>query len=179
MSRDVVVTEGKFDLELINLLAGPGLPADTVVVQAGGYSAADSLARSILVDSKSRVALVVDADAIDRSQVEQRRRVLEHSLGQAGTRDRWQVTMFTPTIEAVLFRNRSVIEAAVGHPVSDADMIRGEYEPKRILKSLLPDYPNGSLLIKRLDSTDLTALRNQPEIREIVQFLRRTGRRAA
>ena len=172
--KTVVVTEGENDVLLLRALVGDQANGGEFV-KAGGWSAADSLARSYLVDGAHDVALVVDADTHEASSAEERRRFLDYSLGSVALRTRWQVFVIVPEIESLLFEDANVLTSLVGRAVSDKDVYEGRFEPKRVLTRLAAGKPVAQLFRERLPQIDLTPLHSVSEIRHLRQFL--TGAR--
>ncbi len=176
--KTVVVTEEESDVLLLRALIGEG--SNTVeFVKSGGWSAADSLARSYLVDGQHDVALVVDADTYDPSAVEARRRFLTHSLASVALRTRWQVFVIAPEIEALLFADRHTLEELIGRAVSDSEFQEGRFEPKQVLRRLLPGQKWAWFFQERLPQVDLTPLQNQKEIEHLRRFLNGTRKKVA
>ncbi len=125
--ENVVITEGELEKALVSSLVRE-VP-NTRCIAAGGWSGADSLARSYLTDPQTRVVLVVDADSIDPNAIEERKRYLKRSLGQIAKGERWRVMVVAPEIERLLFDNRKILEDLVGHEVSDTDFATGQFRP--------------------------------------------------
>ena len=168
--KSVVVTEEESDVLLLKSLVGEG--SNTVeFVKSGGWSAADSLARSYLVDGQHDVALVVDADSYDPRMVEERRRFLTHSLASVALRTRWQVFVIAPEIEALLFADRRTLEELIGRAVSEAEFQEGRFEPKKVLRKLLSGKSRTHFFEERLPQVDLTPLQKQQEIEHLRRFL--------
>ena len=176
--KTVVVTEEESDVLLLSALIGEG--SNTVeFVKSGGWSAADSLARSYLVDGQHDVALVVDADSYDPRMVEERRRFLTHSLASVALRTRWQVFVIAPEIEILLFKDRYLLEELLHQSVTESDFQEGKFEPKKVLKRLLPGKSLTRFFQERLPQVDLTPLQNQKEIEHLRRFLNGTRKKVA
>src|SRR5207244_323692 len=76
---------------------------------AGGWSGADSFARSLRIVGRGSVALVVDSDTTDSNLVEERRRFLQHSLREVRPGNDFLVVVIAPEIEGLLFRDRELL----------------------------------------------------------------------
>jgi hypothetical protein len=170
MKPCVIVTEGTVDIAILKAVLEMPAGRSVQFVPAGSRSAADSLARSLLVNGDADVALVVDADSVDPDRVDELRRFLNQSLREMPSRVGWHVFVFVPGIEAILFEDRSVIESVVGRSVSDLDLVRGQFEPRQVLQQLLSHRPNTDDLA-RLQRADLAVLREIPEIQRLNQFV--------
>lgn len=177
-----IVTEGPGEVALIRELLKPEFDPEQQpirIVSGGGWSGADSLARTILAVRNEPVVLIVDSDTNDPAQIQERRQFLEASLGQVGPRLLWRILLVVPEIEAILFQDKQTLEELVGKVVSDEQFLRGQYEPRKILKELTADPSRSKeFLAKRLPQTDLSALRKLPLVRELKEFLMREAQRA-
>lgn len=172
MKRCIVVTEGPTDVLLLQAVLR--IPEDDPWVQfqaAGGWSAADSLARSYLANGAGDVVLVVDADTIDPQGIEERKQFLRHSLAEIASAARKLVVVMVPALEVVLFADRSLLETLVGREVSEVDFVRGQYEPVKVLQSLLGNEPWSHAFARRLPYLDLDAVRSLAPLRELQDFL--------
>jgi hypothetical protein len=163
---NVLITEGTTDSVLMQSLIQD---QSIKYIATGGWSSADSLARSYLTDPLMNVVLVVDADSSDPSLIEERRRFLNRSLGQIADASRWRVLVVAPEIEALLFENRTVLEELLQNQVDDTDLIRGQYEPKKVLEKI--SGQSRDMLYRRLSNIDLDPIRAAPEIQSLRQFL--------
>jgi len=176
--KTVVVTEGENDIFLLKALVGEA-GATTEFVKAGGWSGADSLARSYLVDGQHDVALVVDANSHDEDRVEERRRFLTHSLEAVALRTRWQVFVIAPEIEGLLFKDRLLLEQLLGQPISESTFREGQFEPKKVLMRLLSGRSRTQFYQNSLAKFDLTPLQGQAEVETLRRFLKGPLRKAA
>lgn len=174
----VVVTEGEKDKRLLEWLLQEELraqPGEIRIINAGGWSAADALARSYLAAGDDTVALLVDADSTHPKGVQDRRMFLQSSLGMVGRGDRYRVFLAEPEIERLFFSEDWIIEALAGQPVSREDLIRGEYESKRILDKLLGEQDLREIL-GRLSDEARAAMREHPPVRDLLAFLEEVRR---
>ena len=176
--KTVLVTEGEADILLLKALVGEA-GATTEFVKAGGWSGADSLARSYLIDGQHDVALVVDADSYDEHMVEERRRFLTQSLEAVALRTRWQVFVIAPEIEGLLFKDRLLLEQLLKRPVSEATFQQGKFEPKKVLMHLLSGQSQTQFYQNSLAKFDLTPLQGQAEVETLRRFLKGSLRKAA
>jgi hypothetical protein len=175
MNRCFVVTQGASEVILLqNILRLPEANPEVRLVDAGGRSSAESLARSILAAGRGDVALVVDAEVIDPILVEERKRTLRWYLAAIAAPPRRLVVVIEPEIEAILFKDRRTIEGLVEAPISDTDLVRGEFEPRKVLGTLLGNVPLAEAFSTRLPQLDLTTIRMLPSICELREFVRTT-----
>jgi hypothetical protein len=169
----VVVTEGPTDVAILQALVGSADTRRNVkFVAAGGWSAADALARSLLVHGTTDVALAVDADTTDPASVEEHRGYLRRSLAMIASPARSHITLFVPEIEVLFFEDGALLEALVGQKVRDEDLLRGRYEPKRTLARLLGGGVTPQVFVERLPALDLEIIREASPVRELRTFVR-------
>jgi hypothetical protein len=172
MKPSIVVTEGETDCLLLRAILDESLTAVPVsFVAAGGWSAADAYARSVLVHGAADVVLVVDADSSDANLAEERRRFLQRSLREIPSPSRRHVIVVAPEIEGLLFRDRAVLEQLVGRRVSDTELVRAEFEPRKVLSEMTGGEDRLELFRERLPRLDLSVLKTLPEIRELREAL--------
>jgi hypothetical protein len=141
-----------------------------VIAPAGGWSAADSLARSILAVRNRPVALVVDADAADARE---RQRFLENSLAEFGAPGTWQVFVAAPEIEALFFENADLLQQFTGREATAEQQLRSRFEPKQVLLELLGDQDFLAALHERLPQINLDPMRAAALVQELKAFLAR------
>lgn len=147
-------------------------------VAAGGWSSADTYSRTRLMLDEANVAIVVGADTFNSDEAEGRREFLHRSLGDVTLHKKYCVAVIAPDIEALLFRERSLLEQLVGREVSELELVRAEYEPKRVLQSLLHPVSLADAFTDRLPRIDTSSLANDPELRALKKFLPRVRQNA-
>ncbi len=172
-----IVTEGPAEMRLLQLLLKPELDqakGRARVIEGGGWSGAESLARSIVVVPQEPAALVVDADTTNPARVKEYRRFLEHSLGSVAPHPLWAVYVVVPEVEVLLTQDLGILEALVGGPVSQEQAIRARYEPKAVLAELMTERGiSPDEFARRLRKVDLGPLRRVSPIPELREFLAR------
>lgn len=141
-----VVCEGPADALLLRRLLEPEVPGDDSrvhIIEAGGWSLADSTARSILAVRHEPVALVVDADGTSPEVVEERRRFLEESLGAVSTSPNlFRVFLFVPEMEAIVFQGttpdqlKKHLKRGIPYPLPAEMKLEARYAPRRVLESI-------------------------------------------
>lgn len=169
--KTVLITEGDSDKLLINrLLSGQGVDNVNILV-AGGWSSADSLARSILIHGDTNVAVVVDADSVDPIQADERQRFIEASLAQIDPYAEKCVLVISPTIEGLLLEDRNIINKLLGQNIDRNEWNTLKYDAN--LKKTLQEKSHQSIinLYNRLQSEDLEPIRRRPDIRNLLSFL--------
>jgi hypothetical protein len=175
--KAAVVTEGHFDANVIRKVLDSVEPSVQAVeiVAVAGWSAAESLARSILVSRSNPVALVIDSDEADIERAEDRRRFLETSLATAGgSSTRAKVILFIPTIEAVFFRRPKALSGVV---LTRRQRERAKYEPRQVLRQIMD--ADGSdrdfVAVEGHLAPQWDEIAEEREFRELIAFLRKVA----
>jgi hypothetical protein len=174
-----VITEGTTDVAVLKALLWRSISAAkaTVAVDfeaAGGWSAAEALARSILAIDREPVALVIDSDTTSPQQIEERRAVTAGLLGLYAPPSQWVVVVMVPMIEAIFFKDPAFLASVLGlkAKVSPAILHRAKFEPKPALDELIraarcsfPDF------LTRIRNAEVNPLLDSPEIESLCAFL--------
>lgn len=172
-----IVTEGQTDLKVLRRLLANEIDLSAVgQYAAGGYSAVDSLGRTLLIRGVRRLALVLDADSTKPEAIRERKKFLEFSLRQISDSASILIELAVPEFEAIFFGDRGVLTKLVGRQISDEDWIVARYEPRRILKQYLAGQDLEARL-NSLDPKDIEKLQSQPQIAEVAKFLAGTNPR--
>jgi len=170
-----IVTEGETDVAVLRALLQPVVDWDrdpVRLIAAGNWSRVESLARSIATVRSEPVVIVADADTANPDTIAQRRGFLEWSLSQAGPRESWEIFLFEPCMEELLFRDEQVVETITGQALTPEDRIRAEYDPKGVVTRLLGGRDYLTALETALAQADLSKLRQDPTIQGIAEFVR-------
>lgn len=173
-----VVTQGQTDVQILRAALGVEAGDPDIQFRAGGgWSAADAYARSLLIDNKGDVALVVDADTTDPNVADDRKRFLRQSLGTVAPRPRkCMVVVVVPEIEQLLFRCKSCLEKVVGGPIGDKVLAEGRVRPEATLERLLAGTAAPIDFAERLRRVDWTPLHAEAEVAALREFLCLTDR---
>lgn len=168
--RGAIVTEGKDDVSLLRGLLGGLETTHVEFFAAGGLSAVDSLARSLLARGRTDIAVAVDSDSRDPNVGADRKRFLSQSLREIAPEASSTVILFQPEIESVFFKERPILDRLLSAPIGDTDFVEGFYEPKKILAKHLGKRSLAGA-VAQLPPQDLEKLRDQPEMRDLIAFL--------
>ena len=178
-----VVVEGEQDARLIEQLVRPSYgPEQVRIVVAGGASAVTSIARTILATRREPVVVMVDADAVSKRGIGERRAGIEEALGQFGAPGLFRVLLFVPEMEAVFFHDRRLVdELTGGRPLTAEERVRAEYEPRKVLSRLLREQGRdpSEWIRDAAARVNLAAARELPEVKELEHSLRQQLARAA
>ena len=109
--------------------------------------------------------LVLNANSSDAQNIRVQEEFLEEALGQVASRSRWRILLAVPSMEALLFSDRNIVEALIGHSLTEEQFIRGQYVPRQILmQAMQVSSPDAftKTLENRLAQLDFSALRQHP-----------------
>ena len=180
MEQYQVVMEGKSDVLLLRAILN--IPADdpkVTFVAAGGWSSADSYARTVLIQDKANIALVVDADSTHAADASNRRLFLERSLGDVTLHKKFCVVVIEPEIETLLFQDHFILEQVVGRRVSDREYKLAASKPKAVLTDILGSSNLYTTLEDNLSRIDFTPLAHNSYVQQLQSFLPRSKRKAS
>ncbi len=178
MRSNIVSEGGEFERTLLADFFERTLPGLNIrVIAGGGKWNTVSLARTLLLDLREPTALVVDADTVNENLIAEQKRELENSLSMVAEPALWTVALCEPEIERVFFRNISFVEALLGKQLTDIDKALSEYDPRRVLKQIEPNYKH--TLPAKWRGRDLSPLKEDPALAGVYDFLDAHHRQAA
>ena len=160
MREVFLIAEGDTDIALLKKLIPDRYTKDIRFIAGKGYSAATSLASSLLYNkSDSYVILVLDADTTDPTLVQERYDFLDWQLRRMSVDRSYKIFLFIPMIEA-LFINHGVVKRYGDN----------SFDPKSILADAL-NKKNISLnkFIENLSSYDLNKIRGDQTVQSIIK----------
>ncbi len=126
--------------------------------------------------------LVLNANSSDAQNIRTQEEFLEDAMGQVAARSRWRILLAVPSIEALLFSDRNIVEALVGHPLTEEQFIRGQYVPRQILmQAMQVSSPDAftQALESQLAHLDFSALRQHPFACQLKTFVGEMLQKAA
>lgn len=171
-----IVTEGGFGVTVLSRLLAAEVQLGLRIVPASGKSAAQSLARSLVAARRRPVALVLDADTTDEASVRRQRLVARELLAMASPGVPTQVFMAVPTIEALFFADRQLLERLVGDHIPDNQWAAGRFQPRETLQEMLRTrrtvVRSVSDLLSRLTDAEAERMGKHPLVRRIRQFIK-------
>lgn len=167
--RVLLVTEGPFDVELLEWICEPEIRQQKIKpIAAGGRSAAQALASTLLLRGES-VVLAIDADTVSPEGVEEQRMFLEFELNRRRGRAHFHVELFIPEIETILFAEPEILATALRIPVEDVKVPESEVRPGEVLKRLAGGRK--LTVMDRLKTLDAQPFRAHPHIAKILAYL--------
>lgn len=122
------------------------------------------------------VAVVADSDTLSPAVMAEERGLMEYSLGGLGpSLGQWYVQLIPPEVAVLLFRDEQLLRSLLPVSPSFEQLIRGRYEPNRVLAELFAqagEKPFPDVLLRRLEQADLSSLWSSvPELRPLEEFL--------
>ncbi len=177
MMGPVIVTSGIVAGKLMRCLMNghPRLRERGIQIKAvESRSEASLLGSNILTRWRAPVIVVADANTLAPDLMEEQRGWMESLLGTAGLRSDWRVLLIAPEVAVLLFRDEQLLRSVVPVSPSFEQLIRGRYEPNRVLAELFAQageelFPE--VLLERLDKLDASSLWSAPELRPLEEFL--------
>ena len=173
----VIVTTGAVAGGLFERMVAchPRLREQGIQVEtATGNGSASSKARTILVLEGEPVAVVGDAETLTPDVMAEQRGLMEYLVEEAAPRSEWRVLLIAPEIATLLFRDEPLLRSLLPVEPSFEQLIRGRYEPNRVLAELFAQAgvrPFPAALLRRLAQADLSSLWAAPELRALEEFL--------
>jgi hypothetical protein len=130
-------------------------------------------ARGLLVVRKEPVAVVLDADSTRPGVADLRRQDAEEVIGKTAGAAPLKILVAVPALEALVFLRPDAVARAYG-PVPQSLIELGLASPWTALEKLDRTASSEQVslnIIEELDSADVTALRAESPVRELLEFL--------
>ncbi|PTL79946.1 hypothetical protein [Vitiosangium sp. GDMCC 1.1324] len=173
----VLIVRGKAMVLVFRKLLEPEFGRELRVLESDHAGDGVSLARSILLNRKSIVALVADAKP---EEVRETHRSIVYLLISVACADLWKITLMVPQMEVLLFLDRGVLRQVLGREPTEEELTRGRTEPRRVLEEQLglQKWELDEELCRRLETVDVSSLAEHPAVQQVRQFFRdhREGR---
>ena len=166
-----LLVEGQTDLALFERLLPPEIRPETSIVAVGGRSSIASMARSLMIARRKPVALVADADTVERNAVEQRFQALDELVGSAAAGVSYKVIVAVPEIESWFFAVPGVLERLSGKTLSPEQIELGMLRPREVLRQLFQDRVSFYRLVGELTESEVQTLRETEPRKELIEFL--------
>ncbi len=172
-----IVTSGWVAGKLMRRLVEghPRLRGRGIQIQAAeSNGGASRLARDIVFWQRKPVAVVLDAQTLSRDLMAEQEGWVQLLLEEFASPREWRIMSIVPEIAVLLFRDEQLLRSVVPVSPSFEQLIRGRYEPNRVLAELFAqvgEQPFPEVLIQRLDQLDASPLWAAPELRPLEEFL--------
>lgn len=181
-----IIVEGPFDQIFIQALLLDLIDEQNVIwVVARGKNAARPLARRYIIDGRTPVLLILDADTTDDETVEHEQNELENYLDWSGGRQASKVILFKPELEEVFFSSEKFVSRVFRGTKGEMLNSIAALSPKQAL-SMRPKIPAAGKPAVDLDSfyglvagkplyitkDELAQMRLHPKVAEIREFVK-------
>lgn len=171
-----VVVEGELDAMLMKRLLEDSATVALTYHTANGKNAARPLARKIQLDTHQPVVFIADSDDPDHQRSQEQRRSYESYFRMSSAGVPFHVALIVPSIEALFLRSPKLVSRMSKRELDQDVEALARHAPKQALATLFGgQLPNLSEWVDSIDERDLQFLREEPEIREIREFLVETG----
>ncbi|MBD2386277.1 hypothetical protein [Cylindrospermum sp. FACHB-282] len=172
MTLAYIITEGKTDREILQRLLPQHLLKDTKIVEGVGSYGARSLASSLMATRSTPVALVIDADTEDESQISEKSDLVKSLLHQVFHGIPFQVSLAVPEIEIILLQDKSLIEKIAKRSFTNLEWQFAQSQPKRFLAEVFgKDTPVIDTILSNISDDDIKILQQHPLIQDLINFL--------
>ncbi len=131
-------------------------------------------ARNILFWKREPVAVVLDAQTLSPDLMAEQEGWVQLILEEFASPREWRILSIVPEIAVLLFRDEHLLRSVVPVSPSFEQLIRGRYEPNRVLAELFAqagEQPFPEVLVQRLEQLDASSLWAAPELRPLEEFL--------
>jgi hypothetical protein len=167
-----IVCEGDFEAQLLQRILPKSLLTGVQIVAAGGFSAAKSLARSLLVRRQVPMAIVVDADSVDPDLIQERLTSTENIISSVAVNTSTRVILAVPSFEMIFFQDHFLLARLLGYEPSQDMLNLAISQPRKALQQLLANsHTNPSQIINKLTDEEMATLLKAPVIQELIHFL--------
>lgn len=168
-----VVTESNIEANLIKHLIPADIKSTVHVSAAGGRSTAISYAQSILMSRNNPVAIVLDADTLDKNRILEQKWVFFDLLRTRLQQTPCKVFLAIPEIEIIFFQNTNLLSKIVNVEIRQDEIQEAQYKPKYILDKILSrsNIQNKHELIEHIDISYAKELKKHLLIRSLMKFL--------
>jgi hypothetical protein len=171
--RTYVVTEGASDVQLLKSVLNAKGVKDVEYIEGGGKSSIASMAQSLLIKRHKPVAVVMDADMLDKSRVNQQEKIYFDLLRSFASGVAFKVLLLVPEIEAVFFDDLELLQRELRLDKSTIVSSEAEDRPRETLERLLRKrgIAKRSDFINSLSPDSLHRLGQSPLFIELASFI--------
>jgi hypothetical protein len=171
--RTYVVTEGSSDVQLLKSVLNAKGVKDVEYIEGGGKSSVASMAQSLLIKRHKPVAVVMDADMLDKRRVNEQEKIYFDLLRSFASGVAFKVLLLVPEIETVFFDDRELLQRELKLENSSIVASEAEDRPRETLDRLLRErgIAKRSDFINSLTSDSLHRLGQSPLFVELESFI--------
>ncbi|MDZ8050593.1 MAG: hypothetical protein RMX68_021635 [Aulosira sp. ZfuVER01] len=172
MTLAYIITEDNRDIEILQRLLPKNLSQDIQFIPGESSYRARSLASSLLATRKTPVALVLDADTDNESQIFERYDLINYVLNQASSGIPYQLFLAIPELETVFLQDKLFIEQLAKCQFNDLEWQLAQRNPKNFLETVFGNNKQiNSRIFSNINEKEINILQQHPLIQEIIKFL--------
>ncbi|MEH2001416.1 MAG: hypothetical protein V7L00_22180 [Nostoc sp.] len=172
MTLAYMITESNRDVEILQRLLPKHLSQDIKFIAGETPYRARSLGTSLLASHKTPVALVLDADTDNESQICEKRDLINYVLRQVSSGTPFQVFLGVPQLEIVFLHNKSLIEKIAQRQFNDLEWQLSQSKPKNFLETVFGNNQQiNTRIFRNINDEEIKILQQHPLIQEIITFL--------
>ncbi|MHC5822248.1 MAG: hypothetical protein ACYT04_42005 [Nostoc sp.] len=172
MTLAYMITESNKDVEILQKLLPKHLSQDIKFIAGESSYRARSLGTSLLAAHKTPVALVLDADTNNESQIFEKRDLINYVLKQVSFGTPFQVFLGVPELEIVFLQNKSLIEKIAQRQFNDLEWQLSQSKPKYFLETVFGNNQQiNDRIFSNIKDEEIRILQEHPLIQEIITFL--------
>lgn len=170
-----VVTEGKFDAELLKkLLPENKLKNNFEILPADGFSSALSKVKSILSQNKGSVVFLLDTDSTDKEKIEEKKDFVDEYVSSRYYKDFLKTVWAEPELEIIFFDKKNLLEDQLHRPIAEETWELAKISPRTSLERIFKLDRKQLLNLVDNNSNIRNNLKENKIIREILEFAEHT-----
>jgi hypothetical protein len=135
MTKQYFVVEGLDDEFILKSLLPQELLQETKVIVAGGYSAALSVAQTLLTLTPLPIVIFFDTDTFTEKEIEEKKQFINSYLKRI-FQNKLLLIPFVPDIEVLFLDNKELLEAFVKCQVDDELWQKIHQQPRQVIKKI-------------------------------------------
>ncbi|MBD2592760.1 hypothetical protein H6G74_00250 [Nostoc spongiaeforme FACHB-130] len=172
MTLVYIITVGNKDKEILQKLLPKNLTQDIQFIAGESSYGARSLASSLLATRNTPVALVLDADTDNESQIWERHDLINYALNQASPGIPYQIFFAVPEIEIVFLQDKSLIEKIAQRKFNDLEWQLAQSKPKEFLELVFGKGEQINVKIfENITDAEIKILQQHQLIESIIAFI--------
>ncbi|ABA23860.1 hypothetical protein Ava_4261 [Trichormus variabilis ATCC 29413] len=172
MTLAYIIAEGYRDIEILQKLLPKNLTQDIQFIAGESSYRARSLASSLLATRNTPVALVLDADTDNESQILERHDLINYTLNQASPGIPYQIFFAVPEIEIIFLQDKSLIEKIAQRQFNDLEWQLAQSKPKEFLEILFGKGEQiNKIIFDHITEEEIKILQQHPLIQAIMAFI--------
>ncbi|OUL31567.1 hypothetical protein [Nostoc sp. 106C] len=172
MNLAYMIAESDKDVEILQKLLPQNLSKNIKFIAGESSYRARSLASSLLATRKTPVALVLDADTDNESQIFERNELINYVLNQASSGIPYQVFLAIPQLEIVFLQDKLLIEKIAQRQFNDLEWQLAQSKPKEFLETVFGNNEQiNARIFENINDAEIEILQQSPLIQEIIKFL--------